>query len=391
MKSKSLWMAFGLGLMLLLASLNYCLLRNSLDTFFVMKSHVAFFPQVKISILPLTILLGLFLLPFCRGGRIGRVFSLFFPINAVIMGVFALVLSWQNSVGEGLVKMIYVWSHASMALIFPLIWGFGNQRFSFKMAAILYPILGLIFPNIGGLIGEVVIKQLSGSESVFIIAFGCASAMSLLIYGLYVLFGRQSDQKEEGRPQTWGYWAALVFLLYGVKFAAQFPKLAFKLQLKNLFPDPPSYVQVMGKFAQLSGTISMGMGVIGVCFGILLFYRGREGLSKLLGGIGVGMLAFGCLPFFLQGGGSMWGVGLFSGLMGIFILFRELAFLAIPLNYRLMAKISIDIIFVTLLGIINTPASILSIMYPSLNIAFFALGMVATLLSVLCIRKGCRG
>lgn len=288
-----------------------------------------------------------------------------------------------------------------MSLSVTLIWGYANQEFTFKKAAIQYPLLALIFPSSGALLGGHFFKQLSecnfSLSKIYLITLLTAMGASLLIFAIYLLLNSfRFDEKEQGGPVSWGYWLTFGLLLFGVKFSSTFPKMAFKMELHRLYPDPSSYMQFMAKYASISGWVSVGGSLIGVGLGAILYYRGAKDFFKVISFILLGMTIFGLSTVLIRSIGiTMLSSVLYSGLMGAFIALRELAFFGIKKESRFTAKIVLDLIlcsFAAIFGstIITLTAVLMGNMNQNGNALIFFIAMVVCFVSLYRIRREMR-
>ncbi len=386
---RNIFLFLGIGLMLFFATLSYTVLRDVQSTIAIQKLSIVAIPKIKTASVPVFLLFGFLFFFLCRKGKIHRGFLLFFPLNIIIWGGLFFL---KESNGLWMYWTYSIWSSVSMSLSLILIWGLANQEFTFKKAAIQYPLLGLIFSSSGAFFGGNLIGLLASQDlfsKIYPMSLWIGVGANLLIFVIYLILKHYPyDGKEQGGRVNWGYWVALGILLIGIKVSALFMQITFKDGVKKVFTNTSSYMEFMGKFSMMSGWITIGLGVLAIGLGVLLFFRGAQAFFKVVGAVLVGIIVFGLFTFFtINVDTSALTYALFSGSIGICLSLRELAFFGIQREGRFTAKIVLDLIFGCLAAgfgaaLVQLPLLILGTIDRNINAAIFMFVMIVCILAL---------
>lgn len=348
----------GMSLMLMCTYLNTTILRYLSDFLIIDTAGVEAIAPLKKLIMRWTLIVGFLMALLSWGGKVGRVFKTYFPVNILIIGVFTWLLYTNSPLisNPAVVGGFYVWAKISMVLSVVLVWGYANQKYTFEAAAIQYPILSVLFWNIApsGLLPIIIFISRANNENTYPIMLGIVGALSVLTFSVYLWMSRTDlGVKEKGINVTWGYWAALAVIVFAVKFAAYFPAVAFKEQIRMIFKDASLYSAFMPEWSFVNGGLSFLAGLAAVPLGVILYFRGPKALVKVISIVGVVMLIGGVSIFFTSQEMlisketimiSMMGYALFLSLSGVFKLLKELVFFGVDHKSRFTAKIAIDVI-----------------------------------------------
>jgi|GEM_PF-5536527 len=386
---------WGIALLLVLTYFNHTLLRDTKDALIVTSGGAQMIPYLKTLSFPFGLILGSILALLSWNGKVKRTFIAFFGVNTIFLALLAFLFSApENKIPA---TAYYLWAEASILLLPLLIMGYANQVYTFRAAAIQYPLLGLT-ASIGLMIGGPVVASLSQSYSTLLSILSLVSFLTLMIF---LWLDRQNHgEKEKGFKFSWMYVIAFSVLVMSVKFAAFFPQIMFKSELKNIFPNINDYVLYMGSFSNKIGLLNITIVLVSVIIGFLLYYKGSRMLAKVLGVITLGMLAGGASLFFLLPftrqtlSGPASGYLTFITLMFAFKIFKELVYFGIDLKHRFTIKFFIDFLVVSfassLTGIV---ASITIINFGSIKEAsklygpLFIISMIVGLISLHWINK----
>ncbi|MCB1072917.1 MAG: hypothetical protein KDK96_07445 [Chlamydiia bacterium] len=391
---RNVFLFLGIGLMLLFATFSYTVLRDIQSTITIQKLSAAVIPKMKMASVPVILLFGLLFFFLCRKGKIHRGFILFFLLNIIIWGG---LLFLKGSDDLWIYWVYSIWSSVSMSLSLILIWGFANQEFTFKKAAIQYPLLGLIFSSSGAFLGGHLTGHFAGQDlfsKIYPMTLWIGVGANLLIFVIYLILKHYPYMgKEQGSRVTWGYWVALGILLFGIKTSALCLQITFKNEVRKVFTNATSYIEFMGNFSKLSGSIRIGLGVLAIGLGVLLFFRGAQAFFKVFGSVLLGIIVFALFTFFIPKIDiNALAYALFSGSIGIILSLRELAFFGIQRESRFTAKIVLDLIFgffATGFGttLIQLPIMFVGTIDRNINAAVFLVIIIVCLLALYRVRK----
>ncbi len=379
---------FGMFLMLAFSCASYRLLGQVSDILVISKAGAQMIVYLKTLSSPVIIIAGLLLAIATWGKGVDKAFKVLYPLNIFIISAFAWLLHINSFLLDNLyiVGGFYLWTKIFIILSPALIWGFANQEYTFRTAAIQYPILGLLAMKMFPLGSLLFINIDRDADQVAVVAL-----LSLLVYLVYHWMTRSdSGEREKGASASWVYWAALAALVFGIKFLTFFPEIVFKAKVGEVFARPNDFMQ---SFCLIRTGLGFFVGLIGVFFGGILYFRGRKSLANIANFFIFAMEIVGIILFYMFLSvtftedlftSTAMGYALFVGLAGVFGLFKELLFFRLEPRIRFSAKVVVDVIVYAVAAFIVTltSAGLLSF-YGSLNECtnlFFVLFLVGSML-----------
>lgn len=389
----------GMSVMLTFCYIGFVLMRDVRDTIMVRHVGVELIPAIKFLVMPFTIFMGLLFIWISRNGNLDKAFKFFFPFNTIFYAVFSYILFQypeflqQPNVGT----LFYVWCSVAMVLAVTFVWGYANQVFTFKNAALQYPLFGIIL-IFAVLFSGIYVVQLSTGENDQAIICATIAFSSLLTFLTYLLVKHGDwNPLEKGLRVSWVYWLAIGALLFGSVFAKSFLEYVFKIEMKSFFKNIGDYSTAMNEFSTLKGVSEQIVGLVGILLGIWLYFKGTKAWSKV-GGL---LIVFMCLCGLFVFQKDLWaydvkeryassaiGFTLFGSISTLLLrLVKELAYFGIELEKRFTAKIIVDVIIYSLPTMTATFFHSTSLY---VNLTFFFVGMAICLLGVIRIHRDMR-
>ncbi|MDB6081423.1 MAG: hypothetical protein JWO53_695 [Chlamydiia bacterium] len=346
--------------MLLFVSFENILLSSIQDKVVVTTLGDFFILFLKAAVLPISLLTGSGLLILGRDGHIERTFKVFFISSTSILATLALTLFVhpsliQSSYFTGVLYLVIV---VVPLLSLVLIFGYANQRYTFKMAALQYPILIFLFY----LMNRSPLVTLEFSHSLVAVNFAVAALLNLFILTIYALLSHcELGPQENGISTTKWYWRGIALLVTGIAFAKHSIQNIYSLFVKHIFTIP-QVVAELNAYKYPNIDFSLILWALGITCGILLFLYGPKIFLRISGGLLSIICAGGVFflyntPFIMNNPPevsrsvlAIGGHGIFLSAIPVFlILAKELAYFGVALKDRFAAKLKVDI-FVFLLA-----------------------------------------
>lgn len=392
---QSVFLFIGMSLMLIFSYIGFMLLRDIRDTVFIRNVGAELIPQLKSIASLVAILAGLLFIWISWDGRIDRAFKVFFPLNTVFYAIFAWITLEHPTLLKQpyIAETFYIWSSTAMLLSVTFVWGYANQHYTFKTAALQYPLFAFILIFAVLYSGLFMVKTMTSEhgQSIICATIACSSLLTFIVY----LIWNRADwgALEKGLKVSWVYWLAIGAIVFGASFSKPFQDILFKTQLKTLFTDIQSYSAAISELSILKGVFEQAVGLVGIILGLWLYFKGPKSLAK----IGALIVIFMGLCGLAVIQNDLWskdvqeqyltsaiGFTLFGSLSSLLFRFiKELAYFGIELDKRFTAKIVVDVIIYSL------PASFASYLIAETNatMLWFMLGMTLCLFGVIRLHK----
>ncbi|HXF28220.1 MAG TPA: hypothetical protein VN457_00080, partial [Chlamydiales bacterium] len=243
-----------------------------------------------------------------------------------------------------------VWMALATILTPVFVWGYGNQEYTFSLAAIQYPILAFCIILLTPYCNQLFI--LAVAHSSFALIGSCLAALaSLLILGTFFIM-KHCDKGiiEPGIWLSWKYWAAIGSLVFGIGLIKFFPDLVLKDEIHTLFSTPEKYVEAIGQYASTQGLFLIYVSIAGILLGAVIYTMGFQSLAPCGFLMLSGLIAATIVGIYSKSWESNM-VGFAFSTSGIIIftkLIKELTFFAILHKNRIAAKLFVDVLIAML-------------------------------------------
>lgn len=376
---------FGMLLMLFLTTFSQSLLKDLTPSLVVNKFGVELLSQLKWLAIVVSIVTGLLILAL---GNVRRAFKVYFPFNIAVLALLAILLFFQSSwlTNSFVLGAFYAWIESSMIVSIALLWGFANQEYTFKIAAIQYPLLGIIA---GTSILFVVPLQMMLSKlepNFYPSVVALAAVLNAFVLAIYLWISRKDlGAHENGLNVSYGYWIALGLLVLTMNMALFFPEIVFKSGLQKVVSGQREYLEYLGKLAFDKAQWGLLGAIASVLMGIFLYFKGSRPYATLLGLICLGMLMTGLISLYnVQSmklnaeafNSATKGYVYLVTFVGLFMLLKELLFFGIAHKSRFTAKIVIDVIFFSMVPFLSRLIAVPIIQMGPLNEHVTVIGVI---------------
>jgi len=237
-----------------------------------------------------------------------------------------------------------------------MIWGYANQKYSFKTAALLYPVL-IITLSFFHIVPTSLSTFVQQPGVLLALATLASSLIPILCWG-FDKFGQITPDTK--KRSTWSYCIALVLFAFALVLITKFFDHRLTPLLKSVYSTKSEYVAIRGSllFASLSAGILYSI-IFGLGFGTLLYLRGPKYywvagvtmLSTLAITIGVIINGVSVNSFNTQ----IYGYIALGAIVPLILSFlKEFAYFGIEKKSRFAVKLTTDFILFSLTGFLGT-------------------------------------
>lgn len=334
-----------MAFMLSLSLLSNELMKNSHDLLLLKGS--ASFALYKALQLPVVLVAGWLLYLYSKKASLDRLFGLFFSLAMLLFGLLGILklFNYKLFCNATFLGLLSLCSSLFLAISTVVIWGFANQVYTFKRAAIHYPLFYLVASG-----ATLVVPQV---DNVYLVI----SLFSLLILAIHSFMTRQTtDAEKPASPLQIGTLVALGALVFGSVFCKFFPDIALKESFRNLYTSSRQQLAILAEQRTLANGYSLFAGITGVVLGLFLAESG----PKKLFAVGITLIAImtcAILYFFstVQHNfhKALHARTLFlSFLPLLLLLIKELAYFGINKAQRFQAKLILDLMLISLANLL---------------------------------------
>lgn len=249
---------------------------------------------------PATFIFAFLLLYFTWNGKIHRAFTIFLPLYILVWIAIALCHRFHLITSDSNIAFIlFLLTKMITPLPVVLAWGYTNQIFSFKKAAVIYPFLLLLYIGLPFLIEltssgdngsiETVLKTivaiatlpftlfiyifLQNQSTAEIYSWIVAFAGSAMLLSYFAAKKYMNLPQEERPKATLTNWFAFAALIVGIWFIKPFVDANFKDFLRTSNPRPAQYVSAMGETVYSIGIANVVAAFVAVLVGLVLTTR----------------------------------------------------------------------------------------------------------------------
>ena len=362
--NKNIGQFFGIFSMVFFSWIHYMALRDVRDAFVVCNGGGAgmILPLKTVSYL-FTCLAAIPILLLSRGGDVSKVLKIYFPLNALLLGGCS-CLSFANSSllsNPLFIKGFYLFSGASMVLSPALVWGCANQRYTFKKAAMLYPIIQLLCATLSTSVfvaffhfsAQVASQNPFRAQAILLAIVATINLLALAVYRQMDRNCTDADVQENESKRPSMYFIVLGTMASIFIFLPDLMRCLFTCELRKMIPNVGDYNTFLSNHSASIKEWKFYAGIASCLIGVVLYFVGPKGFFSSVGLIGFGMLISGII--FLHGAKTktidqenLLSYVLFISLISIVDIFRELAYFGINQQHRFHAKIIAEVIVYSL-------------------------------------------
>lgn len=389
--------------MLFCSFLTYTVMKSFQGSFVLTHSHATYFATLKPLSLYVTFAIGLIFVLISRGQNMARAFNVFFPVNLLLLIVTTFFIRFEPTYFNHPWLLGATYCYFSIAAFFPVIftWGFANQNYSFKTAALHYPFLIILLSP--AIVLSPKLLLLHTPEFTTLVLF----FLSLITYLIYLSLTKLDlGPKDEGNEISRGYYGALAALIFFITIGKYLIGLLIRVEMKTLYPSIKAYQSAMQNSSQLLGITQLFGLILGIILGIILFRVGKKAFGLINTLLLLAITTSGIFVFNTPAFHSLtkehfalskiaW--ALFLPLLPLLMLLgKELAFLGIPLEKRFTAKLAMDILMFTCASEISRYIPMILQEYHDANIlnhswvylGIFILCMIAVFKAIISLHRG---
>jgi hypothetical protein len=341
-KSFSLFCFF--STLLILVTLNNLLLLDLKSI--LMFNHINFdaLKSLDFAVLPVSVILGLLMICLSLGGRYARAFTIFFAANAL----FAYFL-YNDVTSSNVFSAFYVWANIAPILSVILVWGVANQKYTFKTAALHYPILALLNASVFHFLGKAAVEPLIEFLPTEILLFW-VNALILTIFGCLKF---HKDEESKGAKRYWLYLGALILIAFALGGVQKLPDHLFFKSASAALSTAKAFTAFKKDFGYIKEVTLFFAGLMSVPLGYILYLRGSKFLAAVAGAISLGMMVAGLgvilVPSYMSSDTNAATTSgltllLFASCYAVFQPFKELMFFGLEPKRRLTYKIAADFV-----------------------------------------------
>lgn len=334
-----------IAFMLSLSLFSHQLMRDCRDLLILKGSTT--FATYKILQLPVVLVAGWLLYLYSKKASLDHLFRLFFSLSILLFGLLGTLKLTQYKLfcNATFLGFLSLYTSLFLAISSVLIWGFANQLYSFKRAALHYPLLYLLASGSTLLLPQI--------ENVYMsISFFC-----LLILAIHSLMLRKSlEEEESGKPLHLGQLIALSAIIFGSIFCKFFPDLALKETFRSLYTTSRQQVAILTEHRSLTNGYSLLAGITAVLLGFFLADSGPR--KRFAVGLTLFAIMTAAIFFFFSTlhhnfHEALHARTLFLSILPLFLLLvKELAYFSITKAQRLQAKLILDLMIVSLASLL---------------------------------------
>jgi len=328
-------------------------------------------PKLKLISIILFLASGYVILLLSRKANVMRAIK-YFLLAFITLFALSAIFSYAMPVWfrqSSVIQTFYVLSNTTSLISIILVWGFINQKFTFKQAARTYPILGTVIIGIAIFYApkflNLSFNDTSEAAALFILSINYA-----IIFGLYYWANqKQPKASDEKHSMGWHYWIALAAVALFIKLADFFSSLAIKSKLTILSKE--AFFNILKRDAQqtTTGLISLLIILLIIGYGFFIAYKGFKhfaSIALVIFGIAfvIGIINFSPIikntPAEAELVWSMHGFQIVALLLSAGLFLKELAFLGIKPEYRFSIKVIIDTCVLSIMPLIQWLTATLS-------------------------------
>ncbi|MCH9629319.1 MAG: hypothetical protein S4CHLAM107_11110 [Chlamydiia bacterium] len=341
--------------MLFLSFLTFIMTKNFQTALLLSHGEVKALPYMKQYALITTFIVGIFFALLSKGGHLKRTFMVFFPINLILLLALAGFLRFSNEAFQHPFFLGATFCFLNIAAFFPVIftWGFANQNYSFKTAALHYPFLMiLLIPAL--IISPKLLPANSPEFSALVLFFA-----ALIIFLIYLSWQKfDLGAIDPGNEVLRKYYAGFAAIVFFIPIAKHLITLLMRAEMKALHTTATAYTNAVLKYAPIKGLYEIYFIILGIILGIVLYFVGRKAYGWIGALIVLALTACGVLSFNTPAfhplteanfAFSHSAFALFLPIIPLFMLLgKELAYFGVPHEKRFTAKLVLDILIFTL-------------------------------------------
>lgn len=392
-KTEQLILLIGIGCMLFLSFLTFIMTKHFQTALLLNHGEISMLASMKQYALAVTFIAGIIFASISRDGHLARTFVIFFPINLALLLILTCLLRFSPHALDHHFLLGSIYCFLNIAALFPVVftWGFANQHYTFKTAALHYPFLMLLLV-LALFISPKLLPANAPDFSALVLFFA-----ALIIFLIYLSWQRFNlGAIDTGHEISRTYYAGFAALIFFIPIAKHIVTILMRAEMKT-FPK--------ATFA-FSGLYEIYFIILSIILGIVLYMIGKKaygwiGVFLVLALAACGILTFNTPAFHTltekHFAFSQKAFSLFLPLIPVLMLLgKELAYFGVPHEKRFTTKLILDILIFTLATDIGYFIPQILVTYHDANIlnhawiyfGIFVICMAASLRAIIALHRG---
>lgn len=336
--------------LLICSSIQLALQADLKDSALVWAGLTTSIPSLKCLSMVCATVIGSLLIILSRYYRADRACMTFAILNAAIFLTYGMLgySGFSFTDYPSILSIYYVWSSMGVILWPALIWGIASQTYTFKVAAIQYPLFAFLvffskYIALSLYLSSIDPQSTAFWDTRFPLPNMITSMLSLAMVPVFC-WVNQKDSSETKISFPWGYVVALALLALGIKYATQISLVTFKFLVRTQFPTPTEYGNFMSEYSVNVETMRLFFTLIGIGLGLLIYWGRARALLLFSALLLILSACAGLVAFFPSEFSTLHKYAVLAGTGGLLATLGNLFYFGIPKEKRFAVNIAVALV-----------------------------------------------